>query len=199
MWRLKTITPLYILGFEPRPLKFTPWRSRNMAKKRNFSDVEIETLISKWIVSRNHTLIIPSMKCISLNALRKPAVNKINYVLWDHTLIIPSMKCISPNALRKPAVNEVNYVSRNHTLIIPSTKCILANALRKPAVNEVNYVSRNHTLIIPSTKCISSNALREPAVDKINYVSRNHSADSRNALDERHFVDRIIPVWFCDT
>ena len=48
-------------------------------------------------------------------------------------------------------------------------------------------------------KCLSSNALRESAADEMNYVSRNHSADSRNTLDKPHFVDRIIPVCFCDT
>ena len=66
-------------------------------------------------------------------------------------------------------------------------------------INEINYVSQNHTLIILSTKCISSNALRKSAVDEMNYVSQNHTVDSRNALDERHFVDGIIHVRFHDT
>ena len=59
-------------------------------------------------------------------------------------------------------------------------------------------VSWNHTSIIPCTICLLSNALRESAVDEINYVSQNHTVDSRNALDERHFVDGIIHVQFHD-
>ena len=48
-------------------------------------------------------------------------------------------------------------------------------------------------------KCLSSNALRESAVDEMNYVSQNQTVDSRNVLDERHFVDGIIHVRFHDT
>ena len=65
-------------------------------------------------------------------------------------------------------------------------------------IHKIKYVSRNHTLIIPSKKCISSNALRKSAVEEMNYLSQNHTADPRSALDERHFVDRIICVQLHD-
>ena len=60
-------------------------------------------------------------------------------------------------------------------------------------INEINYRSQNHPSII------SSNALRKSEVNKINYMSQNHTADSRSALDERHFEDGIIHVRFHDT
>ena len=40
----------------------------------------------------------------------------MNYVSWNHTLIVPSTKWISSNALCKSAVNKMNYVSQNHTV-----------------------------------------------------------------------------------
>ncbi len=54
------ITPLYILSLEASSLEFTTLRKHNPAKKRKFSNVEIETLMSQ--VQLNQLVLFGNLK-----------------------------------------------------------------------------------------------------------------------------------------